>query len=504
MSSRTMRRTPLQAFLGIVERGGNALPHPATLFLLLGLGVILLSAVTAQAGLEALHPKTGELIRPVSLLSLHGLHRILTETVKNFTGFAPLGTVLVAMLGIGVAEGTGLLGASMRALVLSAPRRMLTPVVVFAGVMSNVGSEIGYVLLVPLAATIFQAAGRNPLLGLAGAFAGVSGGYSANLLLGSVDPLLAGLTQEAARIFEPGAVVSPACNYYFMFASTFLVTGLGWWVTEKLVAPRLGSGAAAADANAGKITPLAENEKRGLRFAALAIALLAAGILWGTVPGDGFLRDPSTGELLHSPFMSGIVSLIFLTGVVLGLAYGLGARTVRKDADLLRGMSKAMETLGGYLVLVFFAAQFVAYFGWSNLGLILAVKGAALLQSLGLTGVPLLLAFIALTAFLNLFMGSASAKWAIMAPVFVPMFALLGYSPELTQCAFRVGDSCTNIISPMMTYFPLIIAFYQRYDQGAGIGSLVATMLPYSIVFLIGWSIFFAIWVSLGIPLGPS
>jgi aminobenzoyl-glutamate transport protein len=318
--------------------------------------------------------------------------------------------------------------------VLSAPRKLLTLVVVFSGVMSNVGSEIGYVLLIPLAATIFHAAGRHPITGMAAAFAGVSGGYSANLLLGTIDPLLAGLTQEAAQILDPAARVNPAANYYFMFVSTFLVAAVGTWVTERVVAPRMGEWNAGA-AEGEEMRPLSAAEKRGL-WAALATSLVLAFVLvWSALPvegpaallpGSGFLRSPQTGELLHSPFMSGIVALIFLGGAVTGLAYGLAAGTFRSDADVMRGMAKSMETLGGYMVLVFFAAQFVAYFNWSNLGLIFAVKGAAGLQSLGLKGMPLLLAFVVLAAVINLFMGSASAKWALMAPVFVPMLMLLG------------------------------------------------------------------------------
>jgi aminobenzoyl-glutamate transport protein len=427
--------------------------------------------------------------------------------VTNFTGFAPLGTVLVALLGIGVAESSGLIGSALRLLVLSAPRRLLTAVIVFCGVMSNMASEIGYVLLVPLGAMIFHAAGRHPIAGLAAAFAGVSGGYSANLLLGTIDPLLAGLTQEAARIVEPERVVSPACNYYFMVVSTFLLTLAGTLVTEKVVIPRLGTwrpeDGAAAEAGA-ELRALSAAERRGL-WASLAAALVfAAVLLWGTVPAGGFLRDSETGSLLHSPFMSSIVALIFLGGALCGLAYGVAAGTIKKDADALKGMAKSMETLGGYLVLVFFAAQFVAYFNWTNLGLILAVKGAEGLKALDLGGIPLILCFVLLTGFMNLFMGSASAKWALMAPIFVPMMMLLGYPPELTQAAYRVGDSSTNIISPMMSYFALIIAFFQRYDPKAGIGTLVATMLPYSLVFLSVWSLMLVAWMLLELPFGPS
>ena len=496
-------------FLDVVERVGNALPDPTTLFALSALAVIVLSGIAAQFDLSVAHPTTGEVIEPVSLLSVEGLHRILTGLVTNFTGFAPLGTVLVALIGIGVAEVSGLIGAVMRMLVLKSPRALLTPVVVFCGVLSNAASEVGYVLLVPLAALIFKAAGRHPVLGLAAAFAGVSGGYSANFVLGTIDPLLAGLSQEAAQIIDPAYVVSPAANYYFMFVSTFLITALGWWVTEKLVAPRLAaSGAVEVDGEGGDadeaIKPLAPAEKRGLLFASVAFAVMTGLLLWGLLPADGFLRDPETGGVLHSPFLKGIVAIIFFYGVGLGTAYGVGAGTVRSDRDVIKGMSDQMSTLGGYLVLVFFAAQFVAFFNWTNLGLIFAVEGAQVLKSAGLHQVPLLLTFILLSAVINLVMGSASAKWALMAPVFIPMFMLLGYPPELIQIAYRVGDSVTNVISPMMSYFALIIAFVQRYVSKAGIGTLVSLMLPYSITFLIGWSIMFVIWLMMGWPVGPG
>jgi len=503
------RRGAVDRFLDVVERVGNALPDPTTLFALLALAVIVLSGIAAQFDLSVAHPTTGKLIEPVSLLSVEGLHRILTQLVTNFTGFAPLGTVLVAMIGIGVAEVSGLIGAVMRMLVLKSPRALLTPVVVFCGVLSNAASEVGYVLLVPLAALIFKAAGRHPVLGLAAAFAGVSGGYSANLVLGTIDPLLAGLSQEAARIIDPGYVVSPAANYYFMFVSTFLITGLGWWVTDRLVAPRLGAfeppqeQTEHADAEE-MVKPLTAAEKRGLRFAGIAFAIMAGLLLWGLLPSDGFLREPGTGGVLHSPFLKGIVALIFVFGVGLGAAYGVGAGTVRSDRDIIKGMSQQMSTLGGYMVLVFFAAQFVAFFNWTNLGLIMAVEGAEFLRAAGLHQVPLLLSFILLSAAINLVMGSASAKWALMAPVFIPMFMLLGYSPEVIQTAYRVGDSVTNVISPMMSYFALIIAFVQRYVSRAGIGTLVSLMLPYSVTFLLGWSVVFVAWLLLGLPVGPG
>ena len=496
------RPSGIDRFLAFVERGGNALPHPATLFAILAVLVVVLSWVASQMALSVQHPTTGETITPVNLMSVDGLHRILTGLVTNFTSFAPLGTVLVSLIGIGVAEHSGLIGAALRQLVLAAPRFLLTPVLVFAGVMSNMASEIGYVLLVPLAGLVFLAANRHPILGMAAAFAGVSGGYSANLLLGTIDPLLAGLSQEAARIIDPDYTVSPAANWYFMIASTFVVTGLGWWVTERFVARRFPD--TPAERADGRIEPMSAAEKRGLLFALVAVLAVTALVLWGTVPADGFLRNPEDGDLLNSPFLKGIVALIFVYGVVAGVAYGIGAGTIKSDADVIDGMGKSMSTLGVYLVLTFFAAQFVAFFNWTQLGLIFAVNGAGLLAQLQLPGIVLFAAFILLTAVANLFMGSASAKWALMAPVFVPMFMLLGYSPELTQIGYRIGDSVTNIISPMMSYFALIIAFLQRYEPKAGIGTVVAVMLPYSMVFLVGWTILFSIWMALGFPIGPG
>lgn len=496
------RRSAIDRFLTVVEAGGNALPHPATLFAILALVVVLLSWVASQFDMAVAHPTTGEIITPVNLVSIAGLHRILTGLVTNFTSFAPLGTVLVSLIGIGVAEHSGLIGAALRRLVLAAPRFLLTPVMVFAGVMSNMASEIGYVLLVPLAGLVFLAARRHPILGMAAAFAGVSGGYSANLLLGTIDPLLAGLSQEASRIIDPAYTVSPAANWYFMIVSTFLVTGLGWWVTERFVARRFPD--TPTEEGDGEIEGITPEENRGLLFALVATAVVTALVLWGTVPADGFLREPGTGDLLNSPFLRGIVALIFVYGVVAGVAYGIGAGTIKSDEDVVRGMGQSMSTLGIYLVLTFFAAQFVAFFNWTQLGLIFAVNGAGLLTQLQLPGIVLFAGFILLTAVANLFMGSASAKWALMAPVFIPMFMLLGYSPELTQIGYRIGDSVTNIISPMMSYFALIIAFLQRYEPKAGIGTVVAVMLPYSMVFLIGWTVLFALWMAMGWPIGPG
>ena len=316
---------------------------------------------------------------------------------------------------------------------------------------------------------------------------------------------------------DPAYTVNPAANYYFMFASTFVIALAGTWITEKVVEPRLGAakdGASKVDSKkapseddakeAIELRGLDASEKRGLWFATATFVVIATVLLIGTVPADGFLRDPATGSLLRSPFMSGIVALIFIIGALLGIAYGIGAGTVKSDADLVKGMANSMESLGAYMVLVFFAAQFVAYFNWSNLGLIFAVEGAQMLRQSGLGMTPLMILFVLLSSVINLVMGSASAKWAIMAPVFVPMFMLLGVSPELTQGAYRVGDSVTNVISPMMSYFALIVAMVQRYDKKSGLGTLIATMLPYSVGFLIIWLSMLVFWIVFGLPLGPD
>lgn len=399
-------------------------------------------------------------------------------------------------------EKSGLIATALRLLVLSAPRSLLTFVIVLTGILSNTAAELGYVLLVPLGAVVFLAVGRHPIAGLAAAFAGVSGGYSANLFLGTIDPLLAGLSQEAARIIRPDYLVNAACNYYFMAASVFVIAIAGTGVTEKIVVPRLGD--YSGDEKPEELTSLSHAEKRGLVAATGAGLAFAAVLLLGTVPSGGFLRDPETGGILHSPFLSGIVAFIFLGGLLVGAAFGVAAGTVKSHRDVIQGMSKAIETLAVYVVLVFFAAQFVAYFRWSNLGLIFAIEGAQILKATGFGPVPLMMAFILLTAIINLSMGSASAKWAIIAPVFIPMFMLLGYTPEYVQAAYRVGDSVTNIISPMMSYFALIVAFVERYDRQAGIGTVIATMLPYTVVFLITWSALFAVWLLLGLPVGPG
>ncbi|MFP4207188.1 MAG: AbgT family transporter [Wenzhouxiangella sp.] len=510
------RRNWFTRFLDTVEWLGNLLPHPVTLFAVLAIAMVFLSGLFGWLGVAVTDPRPGSAgatIEAVSLMNAEGVRRIFGNLVNNFVNFAPLGVVLVAMLGVGVAEKSGLLSALVRGIVLNAPKHLVTAALVFAGVLSNTASEMGYVVLVPLGGAIFLALGRHPLAGMAAAFAGVSGGYSANLLLGTIDPLLAGITTEAARLIDPEYEVFATANWFFMIASTFLITLVGTLVTIFIVEPKLGDyDESRADPHVlddSKMSPLKPTEKRGLLMAGLALLGVIGLILVLVVPEGGVLRDPAAsgeGFLASStPFFRSIVAWIFVFFLATGVAYGRTVGTIRNDRDVIDGMASAIATLSLYIVLVFFAAQFVAFFGWTNLGLITAIAGADFLQAIGLTGPLVFLFFIIMCAIVNLSLGSASAQWAVTAPIFVPMLMIIGYSPEVIQGAYRIGDSTTNIITPMMSYFGLILAWATRYDKNFGIGTLIATMLPYSMIFFICWTAFFFIWVfGLGLPVGPG
>ncbi len=501
-------------FLDFVETSGNKLPHPVTLFAIFILVLAVASAILSAMGVSVEYTgynRATEQIEPMtvtakSLLSADGIAYIFKNAVTNFTSFAPLGTVLVALLGVGVAEGSGLIATALKKLVLVTPTFLLTAVVVFAGVMSNIASDAGYVVLVPLGGIIFYSFGRHPLAGMAAAFAGVSGGFSANLMVGTIDPLLGGITAESAQILDPTYTVSPLANYYFMFVSTFLITGLGWFVTDKIVEPRLGTYKGTVAGEDSTLGTVGKEESRGLIWAGIALVAFIAFILIFTVPEGAPLRNPENGSILDhdSPFMSGIVFIIGLGFFFTGLAYGLAAKTFKNDKDVVKAMSTAMSSMGGYLVLAFVAAQFINYFTYTNVGTLIAVGGANVLESIGFNGLPLIITFIFISAFINLFIGSASAKWAILAPVFIPMFMQLGISPEMTQLAYRIGDSTTNIISPLMSYFAFIVAFAQKYDKDAGIGTIISMMVPYSIIFFIGWTCLLIVWYILGLPIGPG
>jgi len=492
-----------------IERVGNGLPHPVALFAIFALAIVVISAVCAALGVSA----TGNLVSggelkettvtAVSLLTKEGLAYMFTSAVNNFTTYAPLGMVLVAMLGVGVAEQSGMINTLLKNVVRVTPKMLLTPMMVFLGVMSNVASDAGYVILIPLGAMVFRACGRHPIAGLAAAFAGVSGGFSANLVVGTLDPLLAGITQTAVSIIDPAYQVQVMGNYFFMCASTALITILGTIITDKVVEPRLGTynGELQGEEDETLIT-VTEKEKKGLRNAGIAALIFVIVIVAACIPADSFFRN-ADGQLLgKTPLIDSIVVLIALLFFVPGVAYGLTVGAFKDNKDVANAMSKAMASMGGFLALAFVSAQFIKYFEYTKLGTIIALAGASFLEATNISLIPLMVIFVLFSAFMNLFMGSASAKWNILAPVFVPMFMLLGYSPELCQLAYRIGDSCTNIITPMMTYYAVIIMFAQRYDKKAGIGTITATMLPYSMAFLVFWTILLVIWLSVGLPIG--
>ena len=496
-----------KGFFGMIERVGNRLPHPVVLFILLAVGLIVLSEIIARLGVTVDYTDaTGEsvVVEAVSLMTGDGLAYIFNSAVTNFTGFAPLGTVLVAMLGVGVAEWTGLIGTTLKRLLQNVPTSLLTAAVLFAGIVSNIASDAGYVVVIPLGAIVFAAAGRHPIAGLAAAFAGVSGGFSANLMFGPTDALLAGITNEALTSAGYNYEVAVTANWYFLIVSTFVLTAVGAYVTEKIVEPRLGeyTGDYQPDDE-----PVTDDEKRGMRNALIALVLFLAVMAFLMIPENAPLRalNEDTGQMTLDNFLAnGLLFMIFLLFAIPGYFYGKTTGKIKNSHDLVTGMTEAMRSMGGYLVLAFFAAQFINYFSYTNLGTILAVSGARVLEGIGFVGLPLILGFVLVTAFINLFIGSASAKWAIMAPIFVPMLLELNIAPEMTQMAYRIADSSTNIISPLMSYFAMIIVFAQRYDKKSGIGTLVSTMLSYSIAFLIVWTLLLMVWYYLGLPLGPG
>ena len=498
--------------LDLVERLGNKLPDPAVLFLILMLVTWAVSALMSNMVFTEIDPRSGNPVEVINLLGGGSLTAFMANLVNTFVSFPPLGVVLVAMLGLGVAEHTGFINASLRAMLSVTPKFLLTPALIGVGVLSHVAVDAGYVLVIPLGAVIFYAAGRHPLAGIAAAFAGVSGGFSATFIVpSSLDPLLAGLTQAAAQLIDVDYVVNPLNNYFFTTSSTALIMLVGWFLTDKVIEPRLKGTAVDGDAaQMPTMDALKPEERRGLVAAMVAMAiaivlfvltLLPAGTPWGADPTT---LAPGTHPLLAftAPLMRSIVGLIFIFFLIPGAVYGYVSGTVKTHRDIIAGMSKAMSGMGYYIVMAFFAAQFIYAFGQSNLGVLLAIKGANLLQAMGLPMALTLVGIVLLSGFVNLMIGSASAKWALIGAIMVPMLMQLGVSPDLTQAAYRVGDSSTNIITPLMPYFPLIVVFCQKYVKGAGVGTLLALMLPYSVTLLIVWTAFLIGFWALGIPLG--
>lgn len=504
-----------QRMLDRLEWAGNKLPDPALLFVWGLVGTWILSWLLSGVSFAEIDPRTispenpgGSPIQVLNQMTPAALAGFLAGMVKTFTDFHPLGIVLVALLGVGVADHGGFINACIKGLLSFTPRRLLTPMLILVAIVSHTAADAGYVLVIPLGGVIFYAAGRHPLAGIAAAFAGVSGGFSANFIVSGIDPLLSGLTQSGANVLDPDYAVNPLCNYYFTGLSSFVIVGLGWLLTDRVIEPRLASTVVDGDpSEMPKMETLSRRESRACLAALVSMALGLLGLYLWAAPDASALRA-TDGSLTSyrpmAPLMGALVPLIFFLFLIPGIVYGYLAGTFQTHRDVVKSMSKSMSTMGYYLVMVFFAALFIDAFGKSNIGALLALKGAAVLKGMDAPGSVTIVGIVLLSASVNLLVGSASAKWALLAPIFVPMLMSVGLSPELTQAAYRVGDSTTNIITPMMPYFPLVVVFAQRYVKGSGIGTIASLMLPYSLTFLALWTVFLLVYWQLGIPLGVS
>lgn len=487
--------------LDVIERVGNRLPDPFVLFVLLAVLMIFVSFIFSLFGASVEHPGTGDEEPIRNLLSGEGLEFILTSMIDNFTGFAPLGIVLVMMLGIGIADKVGLLEYTIRKTILKAPAVLLTYALVFIGIMGNLAADAASVLIPPLGALVFYKVGRHPLAGLAAGFAGAGAGFTANLTIAGADVLLSSISTEATAIVDDSLSVTPLDNWYFNIVSVFVLTIVGGLVTSRFIEPRLGKyeGDEAREQDEEELP----RAKRGLIYAVIAAFVYAAIIFVTLIPHNSPLRGEG-GSISESPFLDGIVPLIFGLFVLIGVTFGITVGKIKSSKDVSHYMGESMKDMTNFIVMVFAIAQFISYFEWSNLGVWVAVNGAEFLQSINFTGFGLVIGYIIFTALMNLFITSGSAKWAIEGPIFVPMFMQLGYHPAFTQIAYRVADSSMNVVTPLYPYMVIVLSFMQQYDKKASLGTYVSLMLPYSIMFLVSWIILLAIFYFTGIPYGPG
>lgn len=500
----TTNSTWVTRALDKVEVVGNKLPDPAVIFFICLVIVWALSAALSGVSFDSIDPRTGEAVIVNNLLTGDSLADFLSRMVTIFTGFAPLGVVLVAMLGVGVAEHSGFISAGLKRMLDATPATLLTPMVVLVAIVSHTATDAGYVLVIPLAGVIFYAMGRHPLAGIAAAFAGVSGGFCANFIPSAIDPLLQSFTQSAAQIIDPAMQINPLNNWFFNSASTLLIVCIAWYLTDKIIEPRLKDVEVDGDtADIPKFEELSAKQTKALRSATVVMVLGIVALVAILYPDSSPFRDPN-GELTSfaAPVMQSIVPLIFLLFLLPGVVYGYMSGTYTNTKDIIDSMTKAMQGMSYYIVMAFFCALFIDAFGKSNLGALLAIEGAEVLKSLALPSMVTIVGIIFLTAFVNLFIGSSSAKWALLGPIFVPMLMQLNISPDLTQAAYRLGDSSSNIITPLMPYFPLVVVYCQRYVKSTGIGTLLSLMLPFSISILLLWTVFLLAYWGLGFPLG--
>lgn len=498
-----VKQSWVQRFLNTVERVGNKLPDPAIIFLFALLLIWVLSWLLSGVNFSAIDPRSDAPIIINNLLTGDALANFLSTMVTTFTGFAPLGVVLVAMMGVGVAEHSGYINTAIKLMLRRTPKALLTPVMILVAIVSHTATDAGYVLVIPLAGVIYYAMGRHPLAGIAAAFAGVSGGFSANFVPSGIDPLLQSFTQSAAQIIQPTMAVNPLNNWFFTSASSLFIILVGWYITDKIIEPRLKGTKIDGDTDdLPQLDEISGTERKSF-YVASTVMLIGIGLLvWAAWSPESPLRYEGELAVFQAPMMQSIVPLIFLLFWIPGAVYGFISGTFKTTKDMIDAMTKAMNGMSYYLVMVFFCALFVSAFAQSNLGALMAIEGAQLLKSLALPSGVTIVGIIFLTAFVNLFVGSASGKWALLAPIFVPMLMQLGISPDLTQAAYRVGDSSSNIITPLMPYFPLVVVYCQKYVKGTGVGTLIALMIPFSIAFLVGWTVFLLAYWGLDIPLG--
>lgn len=487
-------------FLNGIERIGNKLPDPFILFVSLAVIVIILSWFISLFDVTFKQPGNGEEVAIKSLLSKEGFQFILTSMLDNFVGFKPLGIVLTMMLGIGLANKVGLLETFIKHTIMRAPKSLITYAVVFTGIVGNIAGDASFVIIPPLAAMVFYNVGRHPLAGLAAGFAGVGSGFTANLLVTNTDAVMSGISAEVMESMGAAVTVTPIDNWYFMIASTLVLSVVGAWITEKIVEPRLGAYEGDMKKEFHEPTPL---EKKGLRNAGIAMLIYVGLLLVLIFLPDSPLRNEN-GGLIPSPLLAGIVPIVTFFFITIAISYGVTTKKIDSAKAIPRYMGESMKDMSGFIVLIFAAAQFIAYFEWSNIGSWLAVSGANFLQSVGITGIIVVVAFTLLTALMNLFIFSGSALWALEAPVFLKMFYLLGYHPAFIQAAYRIAESSTNTITPMNPYFVVVLGFMREYDKKAGLGTLISLMLPYNLIFLAVWIILLLLFVFLGIPFGPG
>lgn len=507
-------KTAMQRFLDGVERVGNMVPHPVVIFLILIGIVIVLSVVLSLFGaavtFERINPDTHEIERASteirSLLNVEGIRFLYSSLIPNFMSFTAVGLMIAAMIGAGVAEESGMVTALIHKLVMVSPGWALTYILAFVGILSSIAADAGYLVLIPLAGVAYLAVGRHPLAGLALGFAAVAGAFTVNMLIKPLDAVLVEFTNDAAHLVDPARSIGLASNLWFSIASVLFLTVVVAFITDRMIAPRLGNyvpDTAAGDGGTDHGATLSEQESRGLRFALFGLIGLLAVFLLLTIPAGAPLRNPDTGELIgNSPFMNGLIALIMLMFLVTGWAYGIGAGTMRTLAEVIAAIEKSIKSMGGTIFLFFVLSQFVAYFTYTNIGTVMALSLSGALQAANIGALPLLVGFIVVVAIIDLLLTGAIAKWAIFAPVFVPLLMKLGVEPEAVLAAYRVGDSPMNAITPLNAYFALVVGFAQKYDKSAGVGTIVSLMLPYVVWMFVLWTALFAVWKALGLPWG--